>query len=180
MFTPVLVAAFVLLPSVSLEATGERVTLDLEVDPLAYALDGYSVHAGVRVQRLRFDLGAFGLTVPKLFATNPDLDERYDGYGVKIDYRLADGRWVPFVGVSGSRVLLRLTEERSGLALAEWRASFAVRTGLEIDIVAGFYLTPWVSLGYELPSSRLTLGREVYERSPWRIFPTVHLGWHPE
>ena len=153
------------------------VELDVEVDPLAYVLSGYSVHAGVRYRRFRFDLGAFGLDVPTGLATNPDLDERFDGFGVKADYRFATGRWVPFAGLSASRVLLRLTEKDTQRAASTWLFAPAVRVGLEIAVVAGFYLSPWVSLGYMLPHDVELVGDEIYEPSPWGVFPTVHLGW---
>jgi hypothetical protein len=153
------------------------VELDVEIDPLAYVLSGYSVHAGVRYRRFRFDLGAFGLDVPTRLATNPALEERYDGFGVKVDYHVTTGRWVPFAGLSASRALLRLTEKDTQRAASTWQFVPAVRAGLEIAVVSGFYLSPWVSLGYTLSDGVELVGDETYERSPWRVFPTVHLGW---
>lgn len=162
--------------------TGEpdRVSLDVELDPLAYVFEGYSVHAGVRWWNLRFDLGAFGLTVPDAFSTNEALEERFDGFGVKVDYRFAKGRWIPFAGVSLARALLHVSPHDSETSETTWQTLPAVRAGLEIAIAAGFYAAPWVSLGWAISDHSIThVGTTPYEPRTWQVFPTVHLGWHP-
>jgi hypothetical protein len=158
----------------------DRVSLDVEIDPLAYVFKGYSVHAGVRWWRLRFDLGAFAITVPEAFSTNEALEERYDGFGIKVDYRFATGRWIPFAGVSLSRALLHVRPHDSETTATTWQTVPAIRAGLEIEIAAGFYAAPWMSLGYAISDRSITrVGAETYESKTWGVFPTVHLGWHP-
>ncbi len=163
--------------AVTASSTPAPVTLDVEVDPLAYVLSGYSVHAGVRFQRLRFDLGAFGVSVPEAFRATAALSERQDGFGIKVDYLFTTGRWVPFAGLSVSHTLVRLQEPASGIAVSSWSTAPAVRAGQQVDVAWGFYLSPWVSLGYALEDRPDDVAGVAHDPSPWLVFPTVHLGW---
>lgn len=152
-------------------------SLDLEVDPLAYGLGGYSLHAGLNWDRLRLDLGAFAMDLPEWAHGNDGFDASFDGFGAKLQAFLFEGTTGPFAGVSGgvSRALVR----RSGTNLAQRdeHVSVGAQIGWRFDLFAGFYATPWVGIDYTFGSEDVELGDAVYENQALQFFPTVHLGY---
>ena len=162
--------------------------LDVEVDPLAYLLQGYSVHVGFRTQQLRFDLGAFAVTYPGALAANPELDGRAHGAGLKLDWRFAQqpqlsGDWATefwrgaFVGISASYAWLLVTDPASRASVSQFQVHPSARAGWDIPISAGFYLAPWLSLGPVLGPQRVRVAEKRWEVSRLETFATIHLGW---
>lgn len=160
-----------------LEPSESPVRVDVEVDPIAYALRGYSVHAGITWKRLRLDLGAFALDIPHWFDGNEGFTTSFNGYGVKLQYFLWGEQSGGFMGVDlgASRLLVR--REGTELAARPKQLSVGVNAGWRFDVVAGLYVTPWVGLTYDLEARDLTLGDRTYTRNTWTVFPTVHLGY---
>jgi len=173
-----LLATTALLVAMTASAAAEPPGVDVEVDPIAYALDGYSLHVGVTHDRWRFDLGAFAIGVPEAVHGNDGFSASFDGIGAKVQYfPLAPARRL-FVGVGAD--MARLLVERDGSQLAERTTgvSAGVHVGWRIGLPYDLYLTPWVSVGYALTGADpITLGGATFEQSPWTIFPTVHLGY---
>jgi hypothetical protein len=58
----------------------------IEMDPIAYALKGYSLHGGLETDGFRFQIGAFGLDIPEATSNNQNYKLRQTGIGFKIDY----------------------------------------------------------------------------------------------
>lgn len=155
----------------------ERLLVDVELDPIAYALDGHSVHVGLTLGHWRFDLGAFGLELPTWAHGNDGFTASFSGFGVKAQLYLDAPASGPFVGVGLG--LARTLVERDGTDLAD--RSRALSAGLElgwlIPIVEGLYLKPWVGIGWAFGTEDVVLGDERFEANPLQIFPTVHLGY---
>lgn len=171
-----LAAAFALLLTVATPAAAAP-EVDVEIDPLAYALGGYSLHAGLNWDHLRLDLGAFAMDLPSWVHGNEGFDASFDGFGAKLQvFAYADGSG-PFAGVSGgwARALVR----RSGTDLArrDGHLTLGAQIGWRFDLPAGFYATPWLGVDYTLGSEDVELGDARFESQALQLFPTVHLGY---
>jgi hypothetical protein len=52
-----------------------------------------------------------------------------------------------------------------------------INGGYRFELGAGFYVTPWLGVGYAFAAEKTTLGGETFEPMAWTIFPAVHLGY---
>ena len=149
---------------------------DVELDPIAYAAGGYSLHVGLGRGRLRFDLGAFAANIPEWLHQNEGFDTRADGFGVKLDVFLKEDWRGPFAGLEAG-LLGTTLRSPDGLHDFDERLQVGARVGWRIPIAAGFYATPWVGLDYAIGAGDRSVGDVVYEESPWVLFPTLHVGY---
>ncbi len=87
---------------------------DVEIDPTAFVLDGFSLHSGLGTGHWRVDLGVFGMTVPEAVHGQDGFDLSFDGYGATLQCFLFKPQTGGFVGVDGgvirARVALKGTE----------------------------------------------------------------------
>lgn len=157
-------------------AGGPTFHLDVEVDPTAYVLNGYSLHVGLGLDRFRLDLGAYAIGMPEAFHGNKGFDASMHGFGAKLHWFPFDEQKGGFVGVGAgigkTLVSLRDTD------LATERSSFSAgaEAGWRFDLGAGFYATPWVSLDYGFDAKDVQLGGETFATDKWSVFPAVHFG----
>lgn len=152
-------------------------SVDVEVDPIAYAFGGYSLHVGIGWESLRLDLGAFAMDLPGFVHGNDGFDASFDGFGFKLQYFPFADQSGGFVGIGGgmSRALI----QRKGTELASKGEEFGVglNLGWRFDLPGGFYATPWIGLDYAFGDRNTSIGGESFEQDQWTIFPTVHLGY---
>lgn len=149
---------------------------DVEIDPFAYALGGYSIHAGVGHDRLRFSLGAFALELPSLLEPDESFETAYNGFGVKLQYFLFAEQEGLFVGLD-SNVAYRLVESNTSNAARRQRTvSAGVAAGWRVAL-GDFYLTPWAGVGYDFGIDDVELDGRTYETTPVTPFATVHIGY---
>ena len=153
------------------------VTLDIEIDPVAYALGGYSVHGGIGWRRFRVDLGAFGMELPEWAHKNEGFSARFGGYGMKVQYFLMDRQGGPFLGASAGVLLPVVTLKDTEFAATFRQFNAGLQAGWRVEIGAGFFLTPWVGVDYNFGAPEITLMEQTYEHQQWTFFPTVHLGY---
>lgn len=152
--------------------------LDVEIDPIAYGLDGFSVHTAYGVNGWRFDLGVYGLTLPEAIHGNEGLSAKFVGAGWKVDRFLKGGSEGAFVGIDGgvSRKEIGDVDTRETAHRVEYamggRIGYRWMTGL-----GNLYVTPWVGLGYVLNAEDVVLNGKVFENSAFQPFPTIHVGW---
>lgn len=165
-------AAEELAPSV----TDPSWSADVEVDPLAYATGGHSVHVGFGRGRVRADLGAFAADIPEWLHGNEGFDVRMDGFGMKLDVFLKDDWQGPFAGIEAG-VLGMTLRSPDGAHDRETHLQVGARAGWRFSLPAGFYATPWLGVDYAIGAGDRTVGAFAYEESPWVIFPTVHVGY---
>jgi hypothetical protein len=149
---------------------------DVEVDPTAYVLDGYSLHAGLGSGSFRVDLGAYALALPEFVHGNRDFEASFNGYGAKFQY-------FPFVEQTGGFVgmdfgVIRSLVRLKSTKLADRQTSFGVgvNAGWRFDLVGGLYATPWLGVSRAFGIEKVELGGKTFESSPWVVFPAVHLG----
>ncbi len=149
---------------------------DLEVDPLAYALGGTSVHVGMQFDRLRADLGAFSLDVPSEFHGNPGFGFSMAGVGAKLDYFPFAKATGFFAGIEASFVRGTIIEEDSAIAERATNITLGVRAGYRFPLGKRFFASPWIGVGYATGKDR-EVGGQAWKHSHLTIFPTVHLGY---
>lgn len=154
-----------------------RLHSDFEVDPTAYILDGYSLHAGIGWKRVRVDLGAFAMRIPDAIHGQKGYDVNFDGFGVKLQlFPFAEQSGLVIGADSGiARVLIR--RRNTQLAERDRQVAFGLNLGYRIVITQGFYVTPWVGVSHTLGAEDVRLGGSTYESNPWLVFPAVHLGY---
>jgi hypothetical protein len=149
---------------------------DIEVDPIAYVLGGYSLHAGLGSGPVRVDIGAFALDLPEFFHGNPDFDVSFNGYGAKLQYFPFAEQGAGFFGVDVG--VARQLVQRKGSAEMNrltW-VGLGGHVGWRFDLVGGLYATPWLGVSRTFGNDAVTLQGKTFEPSPVVFFPAVHIG----
>ncbi|HMQ08866.1 MAG TPA: hypothetical protein PKC30_16315 [Saprospiraceae bacterium] len=151
---------------------------DIEVDPIAFVLNGFSFHGGYLTGAWRFDLGVFGLNIPGWAHGNDAFEARAIGAGWKADRffrRKPDGF---FVGIEGNISKTTITHKSLEENLDRVEYSLGIRGGYRWNTGLGnLYVTPWLGLGYILNAKDVQLNGDIYKSSFFQPFPTVHIGW---
>lgn len=157
--------------------------LHLEIDPIAYALSGYSFHAIYQVDKISFDAGIFGIEAPEGFTGNKGFRERMTGAGVKAHYHFNGVKgW--FTGISAGYSHLNIKHKQSG------GKDTGASVGVGIDVgyrfffwkddagdPTGLYIAPWVSVDYAVYQDKVNIAEKEYRQHPVGYFPTLHIGY---
>jgi hypothetical protein len=150
---------------------------DVEVDPIAYVAQGHSLHLGLRVSRLRFDVGSFSLVVPQFVHGQRHFEEQARGYGLKLDTYLFEPGSGPFVGAEGAWFAQEIIDLRSHERVEVSSFMAGGRVGWELPVGAGFFVRPWVGLSYRFGNDAVQLPGGTFNQSAFGVFPTVHVGY---
>ncbi|MBJ7539761.1 hypothetical protein [Marinomonas transparens] len=150
--------------------------LDIEIDPLAYALNGHSVHFGFGGNQYRFDIGTFGLESPEAFHGDERYDLEFKGYGIKLDYLFGRYDGV-FIGVEASSSEVEYTLKSTNQKATRTQISLGPRIGYRIMYNKNITITPWLGIDLNLDHDDVDLNGEKFDSQPVSLFPTVHLGW---
>jgi len=164
--------------SAEVDAPDRAVSVDIEIDPLAYALGGGSLHGGLHVGHVRFDLGVFSLVLPEALHGNPGFTAQGHGFGLKTD-------WFPREGNTGFHMGAQLdvtqqTTIHDASTESEMYRELATggRVGYRLQHRSGLYVNPWVGLIYRVTSpTTIELAGETFAQSRLTPFPTLHVGW---
>lgn len=170
----------------SLQSNAQRLPssdrFEVEADPIAFILNGYSFHAGYTMGHLRFDAGVFGIKQPDFALENKLFSVFSSGGGIKVDYLLRRNRGL-FFGLQSDYVTDKIglkseddTRSVSGMTLG-LRTGYRFMFGKKERQFKGLYLVPWVGLIHSLNPSVVTKGGQTYTQASWSIFPTIHLGY---
>lgn len=158
-------------------ASPARAQVEVEADPFAYALNGYSGHLAYVAHPARISVGMFGIDAPEFLHGNEGWDLRSRGATVKVDYLMGspDGF---FVGFDTGYQRATLALDATGAREEQDVFGVGVRSGYRITFPGtGFYLVPWMSVSYLFNPDDVVLDGETFEQSSVQVFPTVHLGW---
>jgi hypothetical protein len=150
---------------------------DVEIDPTAYALSGYSLHVGLGWRRVRLDLGAFALALPSVVKDNDDFDVSFDGFGAKLQYFAVGEQVGGFIGVDMAVARPLVERVGSDLAHRNTETSVGVNAGWRFDLVGNLYVTPWIGVGYSFDAEDVMLDGARYEAQRVTVFPAVHVGY---
>ena len=158
--------------------------IEIEIDPLAYALGGASGHVAYSWKNERIQVGFGMLDVPEDFQDNEEVTESFKAVSLKWDYFF--GRSDPskgfFAGLVSDYLFLSYKEQR-GDKIDRQRMSAGLRTGYKFDLfpetksLKGLYVTPWVATSYLFNNEKVELGGKTYSLKSIKIFPTIHIGW---
>jgi hypothetical protein len=158
-------------------------TIEIEVDPLAYLLKGYSFHAIYQPGRFRFDAATYGLHLPGKFQGNDGFNLKMQGFGFKTHYLLqgTNGFYTGLgIGYLATEALHRQSgAQKRGRSIGmgpEFGYRFFFRKPRE-GVFKGFYLQPWVSYGYSIPLSKIKFENATYKQKRWEYFAAFHVGY---
>lgn len=151
--------------------------VDVEVDPTAYILSGYSVHAGLGWRSVRLDLGVFAMDLPEMFHGNAGWDASFYGGGAKLQwFPLADqrGLWVDAsVGVSRRTATLAETGHSAGVTIT----GIGIDAGYRFSLPYNLYITPWAGIARDLSDTEVMVDGKTFAMSAWTPFAAVHVGF---
>ena len=161
---------------------GDRPSLEMEVDPLAYLLNGYSLHTAVTYSAFRSSIGIYGIKTPGFLLPNDAFLVYTSGVDLKTDYFFRD--------LKGFYTGLQLTYSKDRVGLKEsnyredlWGLNIGIRTGYRFmfgkreNQYKGLYLTPWIALMYNPSAKTVQHRNQQYQQASWVPFPTIHIGW---
>lgn len=159
------------------QSTGER-GFDIDIDPIAFALNGFSFHGGYLTDAYRFDLGIFGLDMPEWADGNEKFSSAFVGAGWKVDRFLKGYTDGFFAGVDGGISRLNVTHTATNNDKDYLQYMLGVRTGYRWNTGLGnLFVTPWIGFGYVLNAKDIEIDGDIFKASSFTPFPTVHLGW---
>lgn len=158
-------------------------TFHVEVDPIAYALKGYSVHVIYQVNKFSFDAGIFGIQPPEGFTGNKGFLEKMNGAGIKAHYHFSGIKgW--FTGLSAGYSSMDIKHKASGSSDTGKSVGIGADAGYRFFFwkdqngrPTGLYLMPWVSIGYDVYQEKINIIEKEYKQQPVSFFPTIHIGY---
>ncbi|MCX5746583.1 MAG: hypothetical protein NT062_29245 [Proteobacteria bacterium] len=150
---------------------------DIELDPTAYALAGNSIHVGISASHLRIDLGNFAMALPQFIHGDDGFDVSFSGFGAKLQYFPRLDQHGMFFGVDADVVKVRAELQGSDRVARDVQVGVGVHLGYRIALPKGFYVTPWIGVGYQASADDLTVGAATYAPSAITVFPAIHVGY---
>ncbi len=147
---------------------------EVEVDPLAYILKGFSLHGIYLLDETKIDIGVFGLELPE-DSDNKSYTVYFKGAGFKYDWYGSSLNGF-FTGIQGSIATVDFTNASQNKNRIV--TSTGVRTGYRWSW-GHFFVTPWVSVDYNHNwGTEVEIQGTKYKHTPISLFPTIHLGYH--
>jgi hypothetical protein len=171
--TILLCAAFSLLPVLA------QAQWEAEVDPMAYALNGFSVHVGHPIfdRRSRLQFGAFGAETPEWIHGNSGFTEDSRGATFKFDYFPTRPVGGLFFGADTSYSRVRYELNQTHECTYRNLVALGPRVGYRLNFGQHLYVSPWVSVDYQFNAKDVTISGKIFHESRYSVFPAVHLGW---
>lgn len=154
-----------------------QVKWEVESDPLAYALNGFSIHGAAVLGAGRVSVGTFGVDIPRVFHGNDGWDAVVRGVTLKLDYlgSSIDGF---FAGVEGNYARTRYTLRGDDARERRGAYGVGIRGGYRIPLgQRGLYVVPWASVSYSFDGDDVIIGSETFDGRSVTVFPAVHIGW---
>lgn len=151
---------------------------DIDIDPIAFALNGFSVHGGYLNGAWRFDLGVFGIDIPVWLRGNEDFNSSFIGAGWKVDRFFKGQPDGYFAGLDGGIQWLNVTHKATDMDKDRVQYMLGLRGGYRWNTgIWNLFVTPWLGLGYSLNAENVEINGDVFESSSFTPFPTIHIGW---
>jgi hypothetical protein len=175
----VALAAVTLLASAPIAAAHERpasVRVEVDGDPAAFFVDGYSLHVAVVGAWRRLDLGCYAVDEPGFLHGNDGWDVSLRAWTLGWDY-FVSGEDGFFAGVSAALAIRTYALTGTQLAVERHQLLVGPHIGWRFMLGAHFYLEPWLAVQYAYRGDEVTLGGETFDDRPYVIFPTVYAGW---
>jgi hypothetical protein len=155
--------------------------IEIEIDPLAYVLKGYSFHFIYTHNHIRYDAGIFGLEQPKSLSGNKKFKAVSKGVGFKVNYQFKPLNSF-YTGVDVGIGKTKVTSNITGDSDTNNDINIGIHVGYKVfpfakkhNFLKGLYLTPWVGVSYNYFYN--TVKFFDYKENPVGYFATVHLGY---
>jgi hypothetical protein len=155
----------------------QSLKMDIDIDPIAYALNGFSIHAGFNTQNIRYDIGVFGIEVPKVIHGNKGFDNYMRGAGAKADYYFRGTESGLFTGFGIDLTNSRVHLEETGTETSVVQFAAGLNFGYKVSITNHLFIKPWFGLSYLFNADDIVIDGRTFEQASIRPFPTVHIGW---
>jgi len=158
-------------------------TFQIETDPIAWAMGGGSIHGAYNFSRHRFQIGLAFLTLPEGLQENDGITENFKSVSIKYDYffnNREDNGW--FTGSTIDLLFWEYEDEYNQKIKTE-SVNLGIRAGYKYvpfdsnSSLGGLYMTPWIGVSFMMNNDDLEFESGIYERSPIKVFPTIHIGW---
>jgi hypothetical protein len=156
-------------------------TFEIEIDPIAYLLKGYSVHGVYNLNHFRFDLGVFAIETPGSLIGNKGYEIRSSGYGLKVNYMFDKVNGL-YAGLDFGYGEVKATNSESSAADTGHNVSLGAHLGYRIflfpkseNALQGIYLTPWAGVGYNHFYDEIKFND--YKDNRLGYFATFHIGY---
>jgi len=168
------------------QLSAERPHFGVETDPIAYALKGYSLHGVYQpIGRWSYDVGIFGIQEPEGFSGNKGFDVSHRGVGVKAHYHFQGNSTRGFyVGGGTGYAFIQAKHRQSETEASGLAVSVGPHIGYRLFLFKqrespgkGLYLTPWVSIDYQVYRKKMEFENADFKQNRWSYFPTVHIGY---
>jgi hypothetical protein len=154
---------------------------EIEIDPVAYLLNGYSFHAIYNHNHFRFDTGIFGLEQPDALSGNKNYKAMSSGLGLKVNYLFRAGNSF-YAGADIGLGKTKITADATGASDTNHDVNAGVHVGYRVFVfgkkesfLKGFYLTPWVGISYNHFYDKAKF--EDYKEDKIGYFATFHVGY---
>jgi hypothetical protein len=158
-------------------------TFEMEIDPIAYLLKGYSFHGIYQPGRMRFDAGIFGIQIPESFHGNKGFAVLTQGFGLKAHYLVTGTRGL-FTGIGIGYTSSRAKHQETGVTNTGHGLGIGPEIGYRFfvqkpknGVIKGLYFSPWMSFGYNFITDKIQFQNFIYNQKKWEFFPTVHIGY---
>jgi len=166
---------------ISIKAFASEVSgWEVEVDPIAFALKGYSAHVGPRIGSWKFDVNTasedFTSDQTKTFLNQANFLAKFVSYGAKVDYIGESGKgW--HVGIQYDSSNWSYTSTINNQSATNVVQDVGPRIGYRFAR-GNFYVDPWIAILKNISGTNaVNVGGQTFQPQSFLIFPTVHLGF---
>lgn len=163
------------------EALSFKNTWEIELDPIAYLLNGYSIHGIYNLEHYRIDLGVYGIEQPSSIVGNKDFKVKTTGFGLKFNYLIKKVNGF-YVGIDAGYAANDIENKETKQKDISHNISIGAHLGYRLFLfpkskssINGIYLSPWAGAGYYFIYDKVKLSD--YEERSLSYFFTLHLGY---
>jgi hypothetical protein len=159
------------------ERPDERaVRVEVDGDPAAYFVDGYSLHVAVVGAWQRIDLGCYAVDEPGFLHGNEGWDVSLRAWTLGWEHFFSgdDGF---FAGLSVAVAVRTYALAGTTLAVERHQLLVGPHVGWRFMLGAHFYLEPWLAVQYAYRGDAVTLDGRRFDDRPYVVFPTLYAGW---
>jgi hypothetical protein len=159
---------------------GQASGWELEVDPIAFALKGYSAHVGPRIGSWKFDINTasedFTSDQTKTLLSQTNFMAKFVSYGAKVDYIGETGRgW--HVGLQYDSSNWTYTSTINNQTATNIVQDIGLRIGYRFTR-GNFYVDPWIAVLKNISGTNaVSVGGQTFQPQKVLVFPTVHVGF---
>jgi hypothetical protein len=151
--------------------------LDIEIDPQAFYLDGYSFHLGIGEENSRFEYGWYSMEITEEIHDNKNFELSFKGSTLKYDYLLGKYEGI-FLGWEINYAEVKYFHIATGLTLERKLITTAPRLGYRFVFYKSFTITPILALDIILnEGEEVKVGEDQFINKDFQVFPSVHIGY---